>query len=178
MDFKIESLKDYIGIIPDDDLMELAIKIYMISDSICIDYPDHLNWFLEKQLPQTLKGDTRNILFVKNPNNNKEIIAMSCLKKTEEECKICTLLVKNEYRNKGLGTALMEESMKWLGTTKPFACITDSKLDMFKSLIDKYGWELTEVVDNYYNNNHKEYCYNGKLIKEDNKDKIKGNFIK
>ena len=37
----IESLKNYIGNINEEEFMELATKIYMITDFICADYPKH-----------------------------------------------------------------------------------------------------------------------------------------
>ena len=39
-------------------------------------------------------------------------------------------------------------------------------IEEFKPFIDKYNWELVEVVTGMYGDNTKEFCYNGKLIKE------------
>ena len=137
----------------------------MITDFICEDYPKHKEWYFTKQLPETINSDERNILFIKNPNNEKEIISMACLKKDEEEKKICTLYVSNKCRGLGIGKAIIEESMKWLGTTKPLITLADYKLDMFKPLIKKYNWELTEIVSGLYNNRSEELCFNGTLTK-------------
>ncbi|MEG2232590.1 MAG: hypothetical protein RRY16_01300 [Bacilli bacterium] len=41
----IESIKDYIGNIPDDKVLELATRIYMITDFICDNYPKYKKWF-------------------------------------------------------------------------------------------------------------------------------------
>ncbi len=161
----IESLKNYVGIITEEEFMELATKIYMITNFICDDYPKHKEWFFTKQLPATINGDERNILFVRNPKNYNEIISMSCLKKDDEEQKICTLYVSNKYRGLGIGNAIFEESMRWLGTTKPFATLADYKLEMFKPIINKYDWKLTEVVSGLYNDRSQELCFNGKLTK-------------
>lgn len=65
-----------------------------------------------KQLPATINSDQRNILFARNPENENDIIAMACLKKDEEEQKICTLYVSDKCRGLGLGTAIIEESIK------------------------------------------------------------------
>ena len=56
--------------------------------------------------------------------------------------------------------------MEFLETTKPFITIRDYNLPTFKPFIDKYNWELVEVVTGMYGDNTKEFCYNGKLIKE------------
>ena len=161
----IESLKKYVGIIPEEYFMELATKIYMITDFICDDYPKHKEWYFTKQLPATINGDERNILFVRNPENNNEIISMACLKRDEEEQKICTLYVSDKCRGLGIGKAIVEESMRWLGATKPLISLADYKLEMFKPIINKYGWELTEVISGLYNDRFQELCFNGTLTK-------------
>lgn len=90
---------------------------------------------------------------------------MACLKKDEEENKICTLYVSDKCRGLGIGTSIVEESMKWLETTKPLVTLADYKLEMFRPLISKYGWELTEIVSGLYNNRSEELCFNGTLTK-------------
>ena len=44
----IESLKNYVGIIPEEEFMKLATKIYMITDFICDDYAKHKEWYFTK----------------------------------------------------------------------------------------------------------------------------------
>ncbi len=161
---KVESLKDYLGIISDEEFINLATRIYMITDFICEDYPKHKEWYFTKQLP-AISGEERNILFVRNLKNQNEIISMACLKKDEEEQKICTLYVSDKCRGLGVGTAIVEKSMKWLGTTKPFITLADYKLEMFKPIINKYNWELTEIVSGLYNDRSQELCFNGTLTK-------------
>lgn len=161
----IESLKNYVGNITDEEFMVLATKIYMITDFICDDYPKYKEWYFTKQLPATMNGDERNILFVRNSEDDNEIISMACLKKYEEEQKICTLYVSDKCRGLGIGTAIVEESMKWLGTTRPLITLADYKLEMFRPIINKYEWELTEIVLGLYNDRFQELCFNGTLTK-------------
>lgn len=169
---KIESLKNYVNSVSQEEFMMLAGDIYMITDFICSDYPKYREWYFTKQLPATVVGDKRNILFVRNPDDVSEIISMACLKKDEEEQKICTLYVADKYRGLGIGTVIVEESIRWLGTTKPFITFVDYKLEMFRSIIYKYDWELTEVVSGLYNNKAQELCFNGTLTKN-NKETLK-----
>lgn len=56
----IESLKNYVGNVTEEEFMILATKIYMITDFICDDYPKHKEWYFTKQLPATINGDERN----------------------------------------------------------------------------------------------------------------------
>ena len=164
----IKSLKDYVDTISEKEFMELAINIYLLTEYICKDYPNYKEWYFRKQLPATINSDERNIFFVQNPENNDEIISMACLKKDAEEKKICTLYVSDKCRGLGIGNAIIEKSMMWLGTTKPLVTLADYKLDMFKPIINKYGWELTEVVSGLYNNKSQELCFNGTLMKNNN----------
>lgn len=113
----------------------------------------------------TINRDERNILFVRNSEDDNEMISMACLKRDEEEQKICTLYVSDKCRGLGIGTAIVEESMRWLGTTKLLITLADYKLEMFRPIINKYGWELTEIVSGLYNDRTQELCFNGTLTK-------------
>lgn len=63
---------------------------------------------------------------------------------------------------------MVEASMDFLETTKPLITLADYKIPMFQPIIDKYGWELTEVVEGLYNDKAKELCFNGTLTKQAN----------
>ena len=166
---KIESLKNYIELLSEEDFLKLSNQIYQINlDSD--DYPNHKEWYFKKQLP-AITTDERDILFVRNPENSNEIIAATCLKKTNEERKICMLYVCEKYRHQGIGTKIIEKALIWLGTTKPLITFADYKLEMFKPIIKKYEWQLVEVVENFYNCHSKELCFNGMLSKQNTSQK-------
>ena len=173
----IESLKSYIGKISDKEFDDLAKRIYDITDFICKDYPKYKEWYFYKQLPRvfTSKGE---ILFAIAEDDTSNILAMACLKKDEEEKKICTLYVSDQCRAQHLGTRMVEASMAFLETTKPLITFADYKLPMFQPIIDKYGWELTEIVAGLYNNQAKELCFNGILIKQTDIDKQEQSLVK
>ena len=133
---KIENLKEYIGKISQEDFFKLSLKIYEITSFLSKDYPKYKKWFFTKQLPGVMEGE-RNILFVRNPNNCDEIISVACLKKNNAETKLCNLYVKDEYRNLGIGTQMLEESIKWLGTPKPLVTFSEYKVPMFSKFIIK-----------------------------------------
>lgn len=161
--FKVENLKSKLGSVLEDEFIELARRIYYITDFTCADYPKHKSWYFEKHLPELINGTKREILYIED---QEQIIAIACLKKDEEEKKICTLYISDSYRDQGLGTTIIEESMRWLETTKPLITIADYKLGMFTPIINKYDWQLTEVVAGMYNDRHQELCYNGSLTKD------------
>lgn len=161
---KVESLKEYQRILSKEDFEILANKIFMITESLVQEYPGYKRWYFLKQL-KNLGSMEREILFVRNPEKLDEIIAVACLKKTVLEKKICTLYVKESFRSKGIGSAIINEAFKFLGTTTPLITFADYKLKLFEPFIKKYNWKLVEVIDKAYNNNFKELCFNGKLEK-------------
>lgn len=157
---KIDNIKNYISETNQESFMKLADEIYKLTIHLNGTYPGYKEWFYDKQIKGCLTPN-RNIIFIKNEEG--KIIALSCLKKDEEEKKICTLFVSDEYRKLGLGSLLFEESMKFLETTKPLVSFAEDKLPMFEKIVTKYNWELTEIVDGIYNDGIREFCFNGQL---------------
>lgn len=135
-------------------------KVYDFCDFINNEYKEYKDWFFYTHIPEL--NQSRITLYI---TYNDEIVAISNLKKNKEK-KICTFYVDEKYRNMGIGTFLMEESLAWLETDKPLITISESKLKMFKYFIDKYNWNLEVILDDYYKENTKEYCYNGILTKK------------
>lgn len=137
---------------------DIVSRAYNVTDCICKDYPNHFNWYWEKTVPAVLKG-TREIIIA---TIDKKIVGVVILKK-EEECKICTLLILENCRGRGIATTLLNESFKYLGTTKPLITIGSNKIEMFYKIIKKYEWEQTQVLENYYNDDSKEIVFNGTI---------------
>lgn len=165
----IEDIKRYLTKGMEKELKIIINDIYKKTEFLNDTYPGYKNWFFEKQI----KGcytPSRNIIFVRDENKN--IIGFSCLKKDKEESKICTLFVDLKYRRQGIGNILLEESMKFLDTTKPLATFTEDKMDMFYKIVEKYNWELTEIIDGIYNEGVREYCFNGQLSKRNYRQEL------
>mgnify|MGYP004468747953 FL=1 len=159
---KVESLKSCIGILKKTEFEKLCNEIYDFTKDACGDYPNYKEWYFSKQIPRVFTSGGE-ILFIRDKN---KIVAVSSLKKDDEERKLCTLYVSKCTRKKRIGTMLLEASMEFLGTTKPFITVADYKLPMFKSIINKYDWQLIEVVNGLYKDGQKELCFNGKLTKD------------
>ncbi len=158
----VDSIKNYLQDDKHDEFVKIINEIYRLTEHLNSEYPGYHEWFFNKQVKGSLTPN-RTILFVRNDAG--KIVAVCCLKKDEEEKKICSLYVEPKYRNHGIGSLLFNESMKYLETTKPFATFTEDKLPMLSRIIDKYDWRLIEVVDGIYNEGVKELCYNGKLTR-------------
>ena len=127
-----------------------------------------------KVLRKIYPNDDEYVASLNNFSGEREIIGIydSCklvglviLKKDEKEAKISTLFIDERYRNRGLASKLIKESFKFLNTDKPLISIAEYKVDMFISIIKKYNWKLTQVLNSeYYNGKYKEFVYNGKIL--------------
>lgn len=139
---------------------DIVSKAYNITDNICKDYPKHFEWYWKKTVPAVLEG-TREIIVA---TIDKKIVGIVFLKKEADECKICTLLVLEEYRGKGIATMLLKEAFEYLGTTKPLITIGSHKIEQFSAIIKKYNWKQTQVLnEGYYNDTSKELVFNGNI---------------
>ena len=95
-----------------------------------------------------------------------QIIGLSMLKKSENESKICTFLINEEYRKKGYSKFMLEDSYEYLGTERPLITIPKKRLDEFSEIIESYGWVASETTDEYYS---PEVIFNSpKVLKKNN----------
>ena len=132
---------------------------YIATSFLRSDYPDFFQLYWTKYVPGIIDG-TREIIAA---YIDGRIAGVVILKKNdaERERKICTLYVLDEFRRKGLATALLSEAFVRLGTTRPLITIADYKVGMFESIIKKYRWRKTQVLDvGRYTNHSKEFVYN------------------
>lgn len=83
---KIESLKNYIGVLNEDEFIKLSKQIYDITDFICEDYPKHKEWYFHKQIPRifTPSGE---ILFARSEEDEKKSLQWLVLKKMKKNKK-------------------------------------------------------------------------------------------
>lgn len=165
----LDSIDNYLSESKKNEFAQIADEAYFLTEHLKETYPDYENWFYQKQVAGCL-DKIRNIFFVRNEKG--EMVAISCVKKDEEEKKICTLFVNPEYRKHGLGSLLLESSIQFLETTTPLITFEEDKLDMFEGIIKKYNWELTEIVPDIYNKGAREFCFNGQLTDRDYKQEL------
>lgn len=155
----LQYLSECKKILDENEFDNLVNKIYDLTYGLNSSYPDYKKWFFEK-LIKNIGNEKREIIFITDKNN--DVIAMSALKNENNEKKICTLYIKEDFRSRGFGSKLIELSFKFLETTKPLITFSEEKFPMFNKFIKKYNWELYERNDNY-GNTYSELCYNGFL---------------
>lgn len=113
-------------------------EIYELTKEIGNTYSDYKEWFYNKQT----KEENRKTIYLKT----NEIIGVVNLKK--EENKLCTIYLKEEYRNIGISNILLEEAFKYLDTTKPYLTCNKNNLKYLNNIIKKYNWKKTGIINN------------------------------
>ena len=112
-------------------------EIYELTKEIRNTYSDYKEWFYNKQT----KEENRKTIYLKTD----EIIGVVNLKKKEN--KLCTIYLKEEYRNKGISNILLEEAFKYLDTTKPYLTCNKNNLKYLNNIIKKYNWKKTGIIN-------------------------------
>jgi len=92
---------------------------------------------------------------------NIELAGILILKNTENEKKICTIRVIENFRNKGIGTKLFEKSFEYLETKTPLITLPEECYkEGFKFLLERYRFKMTNKIIGAYRENKIEYFFN------------------
>lgn len=119
----------------------LLINIVKIINQFTHAYPDIELWFSHKVIPGLELGE-RTILYILN---DKDIIALSILKNTLQEKKICTFYISPEARGKGLAEILFKKSFIKLNTKKPFITVPENVIHHFNKYLSQYHFLQTNT---------------------------------
>ena len=109
---------------------------------------------MNKHIPGIYLGTRDTILLI----INNEIVGICNIK--YEEKKICTLFIKEEYQNKGIGKELVTKAIILLKVTDPLITIPKSIIYKYKNIIKEFNWKLVKSIDNYYIEGSTELVYN------------------
>ena len=124
-------------------------------------YPKFEEWF-NKILIENYNFPNKREIFI--CINKEKLLINICgimiLKKYKEEKKICTLYVLENFKNKQIGSQMIEISFEYLGTKKPLITIPEEEYLNFKPLLNKFDFIETKRIKNYYRKNKIEYFYN------------------
>lgn len=143
-------------IISKDNCCEVAGWKPKISGFLSIlreDYPGFEKW-LKRVFIEIPLG--RRVVVL--DTDNGVIRGLAILKNTTGEKKVCTLRVGEKYRRQGIGTRLLRESYRILGTDRPLLTVSERNIDSFMPFLAKEGFELTSVVK--YGSHRREFCFN------------------
>ena len=123
-----------------------ANEIYLLTDYNKLQYPEYYRWYYQTNIPRILSGEGEAIFYL----DGFQIVGLSMLKRTDDEAKICTFFIDEEYRKRGYSSLLLEDSFGYLGTESPIITIPENRLDEFSKIIEAYGWVPTETTNKYY----------------------------
>lgn len=142
------------SIINDKDIDDIIKNILDMTSSLKKYYPEYENWFKTKHIPGIYLGTRDTILLI----INNDIVGICNIK--YEENKICTLFIKEEYQNKGIGKELVNKAIDLLKVPNPLITIPKSIIYKYESIIKKFNWKLVKSIDNYYVEGSTELVYN------------------
>lgn len=123
------------------------------------DYPGIEDWFVGKVVPG-LRAGTRRMVRV---DRHGQIAALGIAKAELGEAKICTVRVAPEFIGRGIGVRIFDDLMSWLGTDRPLATVSETKLSDFQRVFEHYGYRLTSVRTGLYVPGRAEYLFNEPL---------------
>lgn len=139
------------------------IQILMFLKRLKREYPEFNDWYKQLYINNMNLKKNREILICKV---NDSIAGVSILKSDENEKKICTFRVKEEFQGNGIGKKLMEKSFEYLNTDKPLITIHKSKQRQFQQMFEYFNFKLEQENKNYYKLFNTELAYNGELPKK------------
>jgi GNAT superfamily N-acetyltransferase len=123
------------------------------------EYPGFCDWYWDRVVPGLAKGERR----LTAVERGDRVVGVGISKRTSSERKMCTIWVDADFEGSGLGVRLMRDSMRWLGTDKPLATVSQSRMPGFAKIMAGLGYELTQVLPDYYVQGQSEFVFNGAL---------------
>lgn len=121
-------------------------------------YPGFDIWFDRTVLPSLGKG--RAILLARI---NGELTGFCVLKRNPSERKICTLYVSKAFRNRGVGSALVEYSLGLLDERFPLVTVPEELLPVYEGFFRRFGFRLSGSYVGLYRVGKREFFFNGTL---------------
>lgn len=120
-------------------------------------YPKFKDWYTHKVIPGLING-SREIL---TEYRDGQLIGIAIIKNERDEKKICTIKVLPQYQNKGIGIRLLKRALNSLNTDRPLVTVPEERFKEFHKIFTYYGFKLTQISNEHYRKNKKEYVYNG-----------------
>ena len=121
-------------------------------------YPGFDIWFDRTVLPSL--GEDRVILLA---NIDGELAGFCVLKRNPSERKICTLYVSKAFRNRGVGSALVEYSLGLLDERFPLVTVPEELLPVYEGFFRRFGFCLSGSYVGLYRVGKREFFFNGTL---------------
>lgn len=136
------------------------LELYELLKDMPLEYPNFWEWFGTKVIPGLADGTRR--IFTRRVDN--KLAGVAIVKKTENERKLCTLFVKEEYASRGTGLFLLDASLKFLETDTPNLTVPLSKLEKFERIFERYEFVKDGRVKGLYKPGAEEVYFNSRKL--------------
>jgi GNAT superfamily N-acetyltransferase len=143
------------------------VRIFACLAHLECQYPGFDRWFWKKVVPGLLDGSRR--VFMEDDGHIRGIVIS---KRSPSQRKLCTVWVDSDCTGQGIGRALMEDAMKWLGTARPLITVPEERLFEFEPLFKRWRFSLDQVVHSLYRADCREYVFNGLIVDSSQASKI------
>ncbi len=143
-----------------DSLSREAEKLWPTLSHLEGTYPGFTSWYWNKVVPGLSRG-TRHLFWEGSLDAPS---AVAILKREGGESKICTAWVSESERGRSLGRRLLEESIEWLGVTRPLFTVPAERYAEFEPLMQRLGFVETARIESLYRPGVVEHVYNGPLV--------------
>ena len=138
-----------------NSLEEWKPRILQFLVSLYCKYPNFKTW-ISRVFDEIPFGNRALVLDVDGNN----IRGLAVLKDALDEKKICTLRVDENYRHHGIGTALLYESYKILGTDTPLMTVNEEHIATYRPFLTRRGAKLNGYVMSLYYWGKREFFFN------------------
>jgi GNAT superfamily N-acetyltransferase len=122
-------------------------------------YPGFDEWLLRKVVPGIQLGERTAVI----EQRDGVVAGLLIVKHSQFERKLCTLRVRPQFENKGLGVRLFEAAFDLLETDRPLLSVSDTSKPKFSRLFAHFGFAQEAVYKSRYLPKVDEFSYNGLL---------------
>lgn len=122
-------------------------------------YPETEKWFDKVRAEIIADTGIRDLITVVD---GVKVVGMAILKNTEEEKKVCSIMVSPEHSNKGIGKLILDMAFIILGTKHPLITVNSVvyAVSSLKYLLKGMGFIYSKTVKNLYKDGEDELFFN------------------
>ena len=122
-------------------------------------YPGFRAWFYGKVGSPHSREERATFV----QKRNGRICGIAIAKRSFAERKLCTLWVQPEARTSGIAAELGAQAFEWLGTRKPLFTVPEERIPEFRTLLNRWDFQVQQTLIGYYRPERAEYVFNGQL---------------
>ena len=145
-----------------EDPAELSRALMLLREDSAFlrgSYPNFDSWLFDKVVPGVMCGERTVVIEVRA----MEVAGFMILKHSHLEKKLCTLRVRPQYENRGMGVRLFNAAFEILETEFPLLSVSEKAMPKFEPLFEYFGFSQEATYEDRYLPRVRELSYNGLL---------------